>query len=74
MLCHDNLSNFYITQFVLKVDYGFSIEEQNNMIPFERDIHLGFVMERVKQREASSNTKGPGEFPPLEEYPGREFK
>lgn len=65
MLCHDTLANFYITQFILKNDYGYSLEEQGDMIPFERDMHLKFIMDRIKEKQG-------GVAPPELPIPTRE--
>jgi hypothetical protein len=44
---HEKLSDFYKTNFILLHDYHYSLTELENMLPWERDILLGMISQRV---------------------------
>ena len=54
-LSHNTLINYYQTNFSLVQHHKYSLEEIENMIPWEREIYvkmlLGFL-EEVKQKQA----------------------
>lgn len=47
-MSYNTLFNYYKTSRVLKSQYNYSIEEQNNMIPFEREIIVSLIMQENK--------------------------
>jgi hypothetical protein len=52
-LAHTNLFNYYKTNFALKQHHGWSIEDLEDMIPFEREIYVDMLLaflEEEKQR------------------------
>lgn len=52
MLCHDTLVNHYKTNFLLHKNYGYSLTELDNMIPYEREIYIGMLLQHLeKQRQ-----------------------
>jgi len=58
LLGHDNLNNLYRTNFALMQHHGYRLEELENMMPFEREIYVMFLLqwleeerERIKQQQ-----------------------
>lgn len=51
MLSHDNLKNYYMTNFSLNQDFGLSLTEIGNMAPFEREIWTHLIIQRIKEKE-----------------------
>ena len=56
---HDNLGNYYQTNFALMQHHKYSLTELEEMIPWERDIYVNMLMryleeenERIKQTQA----------------------
>lgn len=56
---HDNLKNYYTTNFVLMQHHKYSLSEIEAMLPWERDIYVNMLAqyieeenERIKQRNA----------------------
>ena len=56
---HDNLGNYYRTNFSLMQHHKYSLAELENMIPWERDIYVSLLTqyiemenEKIKQRNA----------------------
>jgi hypothetical protein len=59
-LSHDNLSNYYQTNFALLQHHKYSLTELENMIPWEREIYLNMLLkfleeenEKLKQLQRS---------------------
>ena len=55
---HDNLKNYYKTNFSLMQHHKYSLTELENMIPWERDIYVNMLIqfieeenEKIKQRQ-----------------------
>jgi hypothetical protein len=56
---HDNLKNYYTTNFALMQHHKYSLSELEAMLPWERDIYVTMLAqyieeenERIKQRNA----------------------
>lgn len=56
---HDNLKNYYTTNFALMQHHKYSLSELESMLPWERDIYVNMLAqyieeenERIKQRNA----------------------
>jgi hypothetical protein len=56
---HDNLKNYYRTNFTLIQHHKYSLTELDNMIPWEREVYISMLSqfieeenERIKQRNA----------------------
>ena len=49
MFANDNLSDQYVINFVLKNQFNWSIDEIENMIPYELAIYVAMTVEYVKQ-------------------------
>lgn len=56
-LSHDNLVNYYKTNFTMMQEHKYSLTEIENMLPWEREIYIGMLVdyiekenERIKQQ------------------------
>jgi len=63
MLAHENIINYYKTNFALVQHHKYSLTELEDMIPFERDIYVTLLAqhikdenERIKEQEARSRS------------------
>ena len=53
MLSHDSLENYYKTNFAMMQHHKYSLEEIENMLPWEREIYIGLLtkfLEDEKER------------------------
>lgn len=48
-MSYNTLFNFYKTSRILKSQYNYSLEEQNTMIPFERDFFVSMIMQENQE-------------------------
>ena len=48
-LSHDNLYNYYKTNFGMMQHHDYSLTELENMMPWEREIYVGLLMEYIKE-------------------------
>ena len=55
ILSHDNLFNFYKTNFLLMHKYSFTITELENMTPFERDVYISLLENYLKEKQNKAN-------------------
>jgi len=58
-LRHDNLKNYYTTNFALMQHHKYSLTELESMLPWEREIYVSMLSqyieeenEKIKQRNA----------------------
>ena len=59
-LAHDSLYNYYKTNFGMMQYHKYSLTEIENMMPLEREIYIGLLMEHIKeenQRIERENSK-----------------
>jgi hypothetical protein len=58
-LSHDNLENWFNTNFQLHHVHGFSLDEIHNMIPWEREIYIVMLNQHLDMIEElrKQNTK-----------------
>ena len=59
---HDNLENYYKTNFALMQHHKYSLTEIENMLPWEREIYVSLLTqyiedENMKARHAMMNNK-----------------
>jgi hypothetical protein len=54
-LSHDNLVNHYRTNFELMYSHNYSLTELENMIPWEREIYITMLTQRVKEENELRN-------------------
>ena len=50
MLSHINLQNYYDMNFAMAQHHNWSIAEIENMIPYERDIYFGLLVNFIKEQ------------------------
>jgi hypothetical protein len=58
---HDNLGNYFRTNFALMQHHKYSLTELEDMIPWERDIYVRMLMKWLKdeeQRQRSAQAQG----------------
>lgn len=48
-LAHDSLQNHYTVNFVLMKDHGYSLNELEDMVPYEREIYTALVNQRIQE-------------------------
>lgn len=56
-LCHENAFNHYKTNFALMQHHKYSLDELEDMVPFEREIYVSLLvkyLEEEKQRLKSN--------------------
>lgn len=51
MLSHTDLKIYYKNIFILAQHHKYSIEELENLLPFERDIYLGMLIDHLEYLE-----------------------
>ncbi len=51
MLLHNTLSEYYKVIFMLAQHHKYSIAEIENMIPYERDLYFGMLVDYVEQQK-----------------------
>lgn len=52
-LSHNNLQNYYTTIFSLVQHHKYSVNDIENLMPFERDIYVDMLMKFIKDIEES---------------------
>ena len=61
-LAHDSLYNYYKTNFGMMQYHKYSLTEIENMMPWEREIYIGLLMEHIKEEnermERENNKNG----------------
>lgn len=57
MLNHTSLEAHYHTVFGLIQHHKYSLSEVENMIPYELDIYVSFLLDFIKEQEAKSQAK-----------------
>ncbi|HAI39480.1 MAG TPA: hypothetical protein DCM40_15915 [Maribacter sp.] len=50
-LSHDNLENFYTTNYQLLQNFHYSLSDLDYMIPWEREIYLSMLINELKEKE-----------------------
>lgn len=48
-LSHENLTNYFKTNFQLMQHHGYRLEELENMMPWEREIYAIMIEEWIKE-------------------------
>lgn len=51
MLGHDRLLNHYKTNFALMQHHKYSLDEIENMLPWERYLYIDLLKEHIKRQE-----------------------
>jgi len=50
-LSHDSLYNHYKTNFGMMQHHNYSLTELENMMPWEREIYVGLLLEYIKEEK-----------------------
>jgi hypothetical protein len=48
-MAHESIENFYTVNFALMQHHKYSLTELENMIPWEREVYVGMLMEYIKE-------------------------
>ena len=48
---HDSLKNMFETNFALMQHHKYSLTELENMIPWERDVHVNLLIAHLQEQE-----------------------
>lgn len=57
MLGHNNLENYYQTQFALIQHHKYTLTELENMVPYELEIYLTMLVEHMKMLEKAQKAQ-----------------
>ena len=57
-LAHDSLQNHYQTNFSLMQHHKYSLTEMDNMIPYEREIYVGMLIQYLEEEKRKLQQKG----------------
>ena len=49
ILSHDSLENYYKTNFAMMQHHKYSLEEIEDMMPWEREIYVGLLMKFIEE-------------------------
>jgi len=55
MLCHINLGEYYKQIFALVQHHKYSIKEIEDLIPYERDIYFGMLVDYIEKQNEKNN-------------------
>jgi hypothetical protein len=50
-LCHESTFNLYKTNFSLMQYHKYSLEELENMMPFEREIYVSLLVQHLEEEK-----------------------
>ena len=50
-LCHDSLANFYKMNFALLQYHKYSLQDIEEMIPFEREIYVAMLVQYLEEEK-----------------------
>lgn len=54
-MSYNSLTNYYKMSSILKMDFNYSLDEQNNILPYEREIIIAMIMDRKNKEEQMSS-------------------
>jgi hypothetical protein len=57
MLSHDTVSNFYLTNFQLVQHHKYTMQDINNMMPWERRVFVDMLLDWLAKEEQRINKK-----------------
>ena len=50
-LCHENAFNYYKTNFALMQYHKYSLQELDEMMPFEREIYVSLLVKHLEEEK-----------------------
>jgi len=56
-MAHESLASYYKTNFALVQFHKYSINELENMIPWEREIYLGLLNQYIEEENLKNKQK-----------------
>jgi hypothetical protein len=56
-MAHENLENFYKTNFALMQHHKYSLTELENMIPWEREIYVSLLQQYIEEENLKYQQK-----------------
>lgn len=56
-LCHDSLVNYYKMNFALMQYHKYSLSDIENMIPFEREVYVGMLVQHIQEENERNKSK-----------------
>ena len=56
-LLHDNLQNHYTTNFSLMQHHKYSLEELENMIPWEREVYVQLLVQHLDEEAERAKSR-----------------
>jgi len=56
MLAHDNLVNFYKTNFIMMYTHHYSLTELENMMPWEREVYIGLLLQHLDDKKNNNGS------------------
>ena len=51
-MCYNSLENYYHTNFSLMQHHKYSLSDIENLMPFERDIYVNFLVNYIEKENA----------------------
>ena len=48
-MSHNTLENFYKVMFMMKRKHGYTVQEVEQIYPFERDIYVDLILEEINK-------------------------
>jgi hypothetical protein len=58
ILAGNDISNYYQLLFLIKDGYHYSIEEYDNLVPFERDIIISMIKDKEERKKLEAAHNG----------------
>jgi len=55
MLGNVSLASYYKMNFALKTHHGYSLSELDGMIPWEREIYIGLLIQHLREEKEKQN-------------------
>ena len=56
-MAHEDLASYFKLNFALMQHHKYSLTELENMIPFEREIYIGLLLNYIKEEKEKEQTR-----------------
>lgn len=56
-MAHEDLESYFKTNFALMQHHKYSLTELENMIPFEREIYVGMLLNYIKEEKEKEQAR-----------------
>lgn len=57
-MSHETLESYYKTNFALVNDHKYSLTEIEGMIPWEREVYIALIKQRIEEENLKNGTNG----------------